>query len=61
MSYAVAMGRIRTADGTTYDGVNNLGQLMLQIVLMILLPLLPIIIVACVSLNNYFKTKTPEL
>lgn len=49
------MGRIRAADGKEIDGVNNAGQLMLQVCLMVILPLLPLFFIAAFTLNSLHK------
>jgi hypothetical protein len=49
------MGRILAPNGTAIDGVNNAGQLMLQVCLMVVLPLLPLLFVAGFALNSLLK------
>ena len=53
------MGRITAADGTTVDGVNNAGQLFLQVCLMVVLPLLPVLVVAGITLNSLLTRREP--
>lgn len=52
------MGRIRAPNGTAIDGVNNAGQLMLQVCLMVVLPLLPLLFVAGFTLNSLLKLRS---
>jgi hypothetical protein len=52
------MGRIISPNGTAIDGVNNAGQLMLQVCLMVVLPLLPLLFVAGFTLNSLLKLRS---